>query len=134
MSRTPRKALGLILPLASTAERERISKLVDDRMTAGVHLVVSTMAPAYDAGDVVLVLPSDYVIAGHDYMLRRKGSKPATYRLLRVERVTSTYIFGRQFNPAKLCRLPHKVWAPAYKVTGKYNRDPAPAAEPGGAQ
>ena len=129
MKRPNHEALGLILPFASTAERERISKLVDDRMTAGVHLVVSTMAPAYDAGDVVLVRPSHYVIAGHDYMLRRKGSKPATYRLLRVERVTPTYIFGRQFNPAKVCRLPFKAWAPAYKVTGKYNRDPAPQSD-----
>ena len=129
MKRPNHEALGLILPFASTAERERVSKLVDDRMTAGVHLVVSTMAPAYDAGDVVLVRPSHYVIAGHDYMLRRKGSKPATYRLLRVERVTPTYIFGRQFNPAKICRLPFKAWAPAYKVTGKYNRDPAPQSD-----
>jgi hypothetical protein len=127
-----RKALGLIMTLASPADRERVSKLVDDRMTAGVHLVVSTMAPVYNAGDVALVRPCHYVIAGHDYMLRRKGSKPATYRLLRVERVTPTHIFGRQFNPAKVCRLPFKAWAPAYKVTGKYNRDPAPpVANPG---
>jgi hypothetical protein len=132
MTRHPRKALGLILPLASCAERERISKLVDDRMTAGVHLVVATMEPAYSAGDVALVRPCDTVEAG-DYMLRRKSSKPALYRLLRVERVTSTYIFGRQFNPAKLCRLPRKTWAPAFKVTGKYNRDPPPCLEQGGA-
>ncbi len=127
MSRTPRKALGLILPLADPVERARVSKLVDERMTAGVHLVVSTMEPAYSAGDVALVRPCDTVEAGHDYMLRRKGSKPATYRLLRIERVTPTYIFGRQFNPAKLCRLPFKAWEAAYKVTGKYNRDPVAA-------
>jgi hypothetical protein len=133
VKRPNREALGLILPLASTAERERISKLVDERMTAGVHLVVSTMAPVYNAGDVALVRPCDTVEPG-DYMLRRKGSKPALYRLVRVERVTPTYIFGRQFNPPMLQRLPRKVWAPAYKVTGKYNRDPAPGAELGGAQ
>jgi hypothetical protein len=128
MKRTPRKALGLVLPLASSCERERVSKLVDDRMTAGVHIVVSTMEPAYSAGDVVLVRPCDTVEAGRDYMLRRKGTKPATYRLLRVKRVTPTYIFGRQFNPNRLCRMPRKAWAPAYKVTGKYNRDALPAA------
>jgi hypothetical protein len=127
-----RKALGLILPLASTAERERVSQLVDDRMTAGVHIVVSTMAPAYNKGDVALVQLCDTVEAC-DYMLRRKGTRPAIYRLLRVERVTPTYIFGRQFNPPMLQRLPRKTWAPAYKVTGKYNRDPAPGAELGGA-
>jgi hypothetical protein len=118
MKRPTRKALGLILPLASTAECERVSRLVDDRpATVGVHLVVSTMAPAYDAGDVVLVRPCDAVEAGRDYMLRRKGSN--LYRLLRVERVTPTYIFGRQFNPAMVRRLPRKAWAPAYIATGK---------------
>jgi hypothetical protein len=132
VKRAPRKALGLILPLASCAERERISKLVDDRMTAGVHLVISTMEPAYSAGDVALVRPWDTArVEAGDYMLRRKGSKPATYRLLRVERVTPTYIFGRQFNPPMLQRLPRKTWEPAYRVTGKYNRDPV--ADAGGA-
>jgi hypothetical protein len=129
----PRKALGLILPFATDTDRERISRLVDDRMTAGVHLVVSTMEPAYSAGDVALVRPWDTArVEAGDYMLRRKGSKPATYRLLRVERVTPTYIFGRQFNPPMLQRLPRKAWEPAYRVTGKYNRDPE--ATVGGAQ
>jgi hypothetical protein len=131
VTRTPRKALGLILPLADPVERARVSKLVDDRMTAGVHIVVETMAPAYNKGDVALVQPCDTVEAG-DYMLRRKGTRPATYRLLRIVRVTPTYIFGRQFNPPMLQRLPRKMWLPAYKVTGKYNRDPVPTA--GGAQ
>jgi len=36
--------------------------------------------------------------------------------------------YRRQFNPNKLCRLPRKAWAPAYKVTGKYNRAPLPIA------
>jgi hypothetical protein len=55
VTHTPRKALGLILPLADPVERARVSKLVDDRMTAGVHLVVETMAPAYNKGDMALV-------------------------------------------------------------------------------
>ena len=58
----------------------------------GVHLTISTMETAYSVGDVALILPSDTVEAGSDYMLRRRGSNPGTYRLVRVDRVTATYI------------------------------------------
>jgi hypothetical protein len=124
MKRTTCKAIGLIMPLANYAERERMSKLVDDRpATAGVHFIVSTMEPAYRAGDVLLIRPSDTAESGPDYLFRQKRTK--RYVLLRVSRVTPLFIFGRQFNPAKIRRLPRKVWEPAYKVTGKYNRDPS---------
>ena len=90
ITRCPRKALGLFMPLAPCAERERLSKLVDDRpATAGVHLTMSTMAPAYRVGDVVLIRPSETVEAGSDYMLRRpfffkrrKNSKVKGLRLM----------------------------------------------------
>jgi hypothetical protein len=43
MKRPTHKALGLILPLASCMERQRIANLVDDRpATAGVHLKMTT--------------------------------------------------------------------------------------------
>jgi hypothetical protein len=52
--------------------------------------------------------------------------------LWRTVRVTPTYIFGRQFNPPMVRRLPRKQWEPVYRVTGKYHR--APSQNVGGAQ
>jgi hypothetical protein len=111
-------------PTPKTAEPiGRKSALVDDSATMMIHLVVDTMSPRYDAGDVLFVRPCKTVEAGHDYILQKKGSKPATLRLFTVERVTGSCIYGRQYQPAKVCRLSRRVWTPAYKVTGKYNRD-----------
>jgi hypothetical protein len=126
---TPRKALGLILPVATRAEcANTVDYLDDGPATAGIRMAVDTMSPAYRVGDVALVRPSETADTGNDYVLRHKGTD--TYRLVRVERITPTYIFGRQYNPPMLQRLPRKTWEPAYKVIGAYRARHVP----GGAQ
>jgi hypothetical protein len=56
VKRPNHKALGLILPLAAAEQRARASRLIDDgALTAGIQIVVSTMAPAYSPDDVALV-------------------------------------------------------------------------------
>jgi hypothetical protein len=125
----PRKALRLIMPLAACAD----ASAYPSWWTIGPRLPVFTSpcppwAPAYSMGDVALIRPCDTVEAGSDYMLRRKGRSPGTYRLVRVDRVTPTYIFARQFNPPMVRRMARQQWTPAYKVTVKYNGEPAPGA------
>ena len=94
----------------------------------GIRVVVETMSPRYEIGDVAFCMPCRSTTAGKDYIIAaRPGRRPSPgvevskpiLRLVRVDRVTTTLLYARQYNPAKVRRLSRAKWQVAYLVTGK---------------
>ena len=106
------------------------AKLVDDTpFSSTIRVCTNHMAPRYEQGDVAFIVPCSTVSRGRDYMLTRMAGNLRVYRMVRVDRVTKTHFIARQYNPAKVERFSRRTWAPAYKVTGRYNCDPLPGYE-----
>ena len=93
----------------------------------GIKVVVNTMDPVYRLGDTVTCVACSSFKAGDDYLIAAKPSGRAPrggnvsrpiMRLLRIDRVTATHLYARQYNPEKVRRLSRAKWQPAARVTG----------------
>ena len=107
----------------------------------GVIVRTDRMAPVYDPGDTIICKPCSSLRAGRDYIVAARGSgrlalgppdsTPTMMRIVRIERLTDTHLFAREFNPARVRRMSRSKWKAAAKVTGVYRGDPRQRARPG---
>lgn len=100
----------------------------------GLIVGADRMAPVYDPGDTVLCKTRSSLRAGRDYVVAAQWdsrivfnneAKPTIMRIVRVERLTDSYLFAREFNPSRIRRLSRAKWKPVARITGVYHRRPA---------
>ena len=92
----------------------------------GIKVIADTMDPVYRLDDTITCVACSSFKAGGDYLIAAKpsGCPPGggnvsrpIMRLVRVDRVTPTHLYARQYNPAKVRRLSRAKWQPAARVT-----------------
>jgi phage repressor protein C with HTH and peptisase S24 domain len=114
---------AMILSNEPVAWIPRDARLEGIREAYGCFVSGDSMEPAYERGNLLLVNPAAAVNPGEDCVFLREANDGTRYALVkRLVRRNANSWTVKQFNPDRTFSLPHKDWAKAHLVIGKYNR------------